>query len=226
MAENMGDSKKLWRILKSIYSNDTQNCPTVIKFQDCIEHNPEKIANKLNLYFLSSIYDLNSSLRQHDNSNDNYINLIQIDPKISNFTFATIDYETLLSYIDQVSEKKFHDNINGKVIKDASSNSNFFISLLDLINSSFNIGIFPDNLKISTITPILKVKGSSNCSDLRPINNLPVIDKIIEKIAKDPLKTIIFLRLNNLDFVLIILARQPYHMLLATGKAQSLMIKL
>jgi hypothetical protein len=42
-------------------------------------------------------------------------------------------------------------------------------------------------IKTSTVTPIQKVKGSLNASDLRPINTLCVISQLLEKIVKDQL---------------------------------------
>nr|CAI5822078.1 unnamed protein product [Callosobruchus analis] len=62
--------------------------------------------------------------------------------------------------------------------------------LLILINSSLEKGIFPDMLKVATITP-----NSINAEDLRPINTLPAIEKILEKVAYIQLKQ--FITSNN-----------------------------
>lgn len=42
-------------------------------------------------------------------------------------------------------------------------------------------------LKTSEVVPIAKVKGSSKCNELRPINTLPVIEKITETIVYETL---------------------------------------
>nr|CAI5835542.1 unnamed protein product [Callosobruchus analis] len=67
--------------------------------------------------------------------------------------------------------------------------------LLNLINSSLEKGIFPDVLKVATITRIKKVANSINAEDLRSINTLPAIEKILEKVAYIQLKQ--FITSNN-----------------------------
>ena len=57
--------------------------------------------------------------------------------------------------------------------------------ILDLINTSLLQGIFPDVLKHSSITPIIK-DINADCETLknyRPISNTPTLAKIIEKPA-------------------------------------------
>lgn len=53
----------------------------------------------------------------------------------------------------------------------------------EIINISLSEGIFP-NWKCSTITPVEKVTGTVKPEELRPINNLPSSEKVIEIIAK------------------------------------------
>ena len=55
--------------------------------------------------------------------------------------------------------------------------------LNDLINTCFNLGLFPDLLKIAKAIPIFKNKGNSqDCSNYRPISLLSNLHKIIEKL--------------------------------------------
>ena len=55
-----------------------------------------------------------------------------------------------------------------------------------LVNAIINTEIYPSNLKLSRITPILKPdKPADSIESYRPINNLSVIDKIIEQYLKD-----------------------------------------
>ena len=55
--------------------------------------------------------------------------------------------------------------------------------MINLLNSSLEQGIFPDVLKMSTVIPIQKKENAVNASDLRPINTLPIIEKILEKVV-------------------------------------------
>ena len=54
-----------------------------------------------------------------------------------------------------------------------------------LINSIIRTGIFPNNLKVSKIIPILKPgKPSTNIDSFRPVNCLPAIEKLVEEWLK------------------------------------------
>jgi retron-type reverse transcriptase len=51
----------------------------------------------------------------------------------------------------------------------------------DLVNLSFNTGIFPDILKCSQIVPIFKTGNETDVANYRPISILPTLSKIFEK---------------------------------------------
>ena len=53
--------------------------------------------------------------------------------------------------------------------------------LANLINESFNTGVFPAELKLATITPIFKKGDKTNVSNYRPISVLPLLSKVFEK---------------------------------------------
>ena len=56
--------------------------------------------------------------------------------------------------------------------------------LVELVNLSLATGVFPDEMKLATITPILKKQGADN-SDLknfRPVSNLSYFSKLLERV--------------------------------------------
>lgn len=57
----------------------------------------------------------------------------------------------------------------------------------NLINSSLSQGTFPDCWKESTITPVAKVFKSTKPEQFRPINNMIMFEKPVERIVKDQL---------------------------------------
>ena len=61
--------------------------------------------------------------------------------------------------------------------------------LVSLINASFSLGIFPDDLKIAKFIPLFKKGDTLDINNYRPISLLSCFSKIFEKA--------IFTRLSN-----------------------------
>lgn len=74
------------------------------------------------------------------------------------------------------------DRINYPMLKNLPTNTKLI--LLQLLNSTFNTGIIPQQWKISTIIPIPKPKQDTNSLDgFRPISLIPCTAKLLEKIV-------------------------------------------
>ena len=74
----------------------------------------------------------------------------------------------------------------------------FSKTLSDIINLSFNQGIFPNLLKIANVIPIHKKGDKLDCNNYRPISLLSNISKIYEKYMHTSLTN--FLQVNKLFF--------------------------
>ena len=61
--------------------------------------------------------------------------------------------------------------------------------IVTVINRSIQEGICPDSWKTSTIVPIPKIRGSKKAEDYRPINMLPIYEKVLEMVVKNQLNT-------------------------------------
>ena len=87
-------------------------------------------------------------------------------------------------------------NISVKVLKI----SNVFISkiLAHIFNQSFEQGIFPDKLKVASVTPIHKAKSKLSVNNYRPILILPLFSKILEQLMH--VRATSFLTKNNVIF--------------------------
>ena len=70
--------------------------------------------------------------------------------------------------------------------------------LINIINLSFNQGIFPNLLKIANVIPIHKKGDKLDCNNYRPISLLSNISKIFENCMHTRLTN--FLRINKLLF--------------------------
>lgn len=77
--------------------------------------------------------------------------------------------------------KNSPDGLNMQFIKD---NFGYFSNIIiNIVNSSLELGVVPNKLKVSTIIPIRKVPNTKKIEEFRPINMLPAMEKIIEKIV-------------------------------------------
>ena len=70
-------------------------------------------------------------------------------------------------------------------------------ALANIFNSSLNQGIFPDKLKIASVTPIHKSKSKISVNNYRPISILPIFSKILERLVHK--RTVHFL--NQYDII-------------------------
>ena len=56
------------------------------------------------------------------------------------------------------------------------------IPIANCINKCLSIKSFPDELKVANVIPVIKKEDSSNKANYRPINLLPIILKIFERV--------------------------------------------
>jgi retron-type reverse transcriptase len=71
--------------------------------------------------------------------------------------------------------------------------------LLNIINTSLETGVVPSELKSSVIIPIPKIANPKKPEELRPINLLPAIEKVLEIIVHEQLVN--YLEDNGILFV-------------------------
>ena len=73
-----------------------------------------------------------------------------------------------------------HSDIDSNVIiKDYDEIS---YPLFMIFHSSFNEGIFPEQLKVAKVSPIFKVGNTEEIGNYRPISVLPMFSKVLERI--------------------------------------------
>ena len=63
----------------------------------------------------------------------------------------------------------------------ASLNDCLSLPLSKIINASYSLGIFPEDLKLARLTPVYKRGNKQDPSNYRPISSLPYISKIFER---------------------------------------------
>nr|CAI5848081.1 unnamed protein product [Callosobruchus analis] len=77
--------------------------------------------------------------------------------------------------------KNVENVLNSQFLKKTFNTTGY--AVLNFINSSLRTGSFPKELKTTTIIPVAKNQNKSDVSTYRPINTLPCIEKLLEKIV-------------------------------------------
>lgn len=119
------------------------------------------------------------------NGNNNHT-LID-NPKNQSFTiFPTTPHE-ISDIINNLKCKNStgYDEINQKIVIRSASLISEILS--EIVNSSFKMGIMPEELKIAKVIPIFKAGDKNQVSNYRPISILPIFSKIFEKAMFDRL---------------------------------------
>ena len=80
----------------------------------------------------------------------------------------------------QTNKSPGHDGISFNVIKNCFGPLS--TPLLNIFNLSLEKGIFPDELKIASVTPIYKTGDENDFGNYRPISVLPYFSKMLERI--------------------------------------------
>lgn len=175
------DQKKMWKCLNKLISNKkAEKISDEIVFPNVKSCDNKEISENFNNYFIDSIIDINKSIPATDAST-------QLPNNVdTQFKFQKTNIEQIGDILNFLKKKVNRADVcNSNVWFDAFEYCGYFIN--DIVNTSLSKGIVPDEWKISTVTPIPKIKNTMNASQFRPINSLPNDEKIIEKIVKEQL---------------------------------------
>ena len=97
-----------------------------------------------------------------------------------------------------------HDDIDSNVIIKVYDEISY--PLFMIFHSSFNEGIFPEQLKVAKVSPIFKVGNIEERGSYRPISVFPIFSKVLERITVmynrtiSNSKKITYFSQNNLAF--------------------------
>lgn len=172
-----GNQIEMWKTLKNIVLKNTkQNSIESIHFGDVISNQSGEIANKFNNYFIDSICEINASIP--------YIPFVSPDISVNSvFSFSFCSERSLYTLISKLNNKKDMFRLNKEMI--LQSIEIIGPVLMKIINTSLSTGKFPESWKESLIVPVEKVSNSNKCEDFRPVNMLPLCEKILEKFVAE-----------------------------------------
>lgn len=173
------NQKGMWKILKEIIKGKIFSSYDYIDFEGNKVDNSAQIVDCFNKYFVNSVMDINKNIKVYDNVNEFNVNIN------ARFKFKCITEEDLKKDLQVMKNKKDSENMNIKIWLDAFPAIGYVLT--DVVNISLQNGEFPKNWKLSTISPIQKVNGSMKSKDFRPVNSMPVYEKILEYQVKNQL---------------------------------------
>ena len=188
-------NKNFWKTVKPFISNKTNRNESDIIL---IENNKvikdrKNVANTLNEYFISIAeytadreitalpsQDIEISISEIINKYENHISIQNIRNKKLNSTFTF--EKTTSTNIRQLNSRKPMgiDTIPPKFIK--MLNDNNCDNIESIANSMITQSLFPDQAKVSSITPVFKKDDRMEKKNYRPISVLSCLSKVLEKI--------------------------------------------
>ena len=136
-----------------------------------------RVLNKFNNFFAS----IGSSLASKFSDDSENHQLPNLSRSENTFFLVPASENEILDIISKLKIMK--SNVNSLPVSLLKRVAPIVISpLLRIIQNSFQLGIFPEKLKVARITPVHKSGDTSDPSNYRPISTLSFYSKIFEKL--------------------------------------------
>ncbi len=176
--EYKDNSRKQWQMINSLNRKKSK-----IKINKLIDEkgqaitNDNDIANKFNDYFSNIASNLKSGIKK--DASNNYGAYLKNAVQNSIYVRSVQPQEVS----DIIRKLKNKTTLDTKIsaIKLASNDPKFNQALAKIITSSFNEGVFPNELKLARVVPIHKEGSKTDVGNYRPISLLTSFSKIYEK---------------------------------------------
>ena len=178
--ENKKNPKKTWNGIKKIINSSQKdsNTPNSLKEEQKIITDKKEIASHFNKFFTSIAAKIESKIFHTNNTHRHYL----VRPVTKSFFINPTTPDEVESIIKLLDNNKAigPNSIPTKILKLVKSKLSTPLS--DIINKSFELGIFPDLLKLAKVIPIYKKGDKLSVNNYRPISILSNISKIFEKL--------------------------------------------
>lgn len=166
---------KLWKTLKGVIGkNQGQRSTQEITFPQ--NDNEASVAENFNNFFITSIKGIIEDIEElHDDEGG----VVNCNSNVSIEDFKELSLKELKVIVMGLKNKSGTDEgISTKLLKKSFRVCGY--PLLNLVNLSLRTGEFPSKWKTSTVIPIMKSANAEHANEFRPINMLPIYEKIME----------------------------------------------
>jgi len=182
--------KQMWKVLKEMLKGSRSSTEyKELKHDGKSIRNTEQMADIFNNYFVDSVEQLRVNVEKSRSGNIIYAYTDNIFQE-----FEQIEVESLKITTSKLLNKSgTEEGITVKIMKLIVEVAGEKIAYI--FNRSLEEGVFPSEWKESTVVPVPKVRGTIKIEEFRPINKLPIYEKLLEKIHK---QLVTYLENNNL----------------------------
>lgn len=181
--QNRGDSKKMWKGIKEVMGKNKKSQINEVYFNGEKITEKQDIAEHFNRFFIQSIENIINDTNGYDITLE--IEKIEVNKELK--AFSLISERETVNIINNLNKESSVDEITRTVLKLGSS----VISreLKKIINKSITTCEVPEAWKVSIVSPIQKVTNTKKCEEFRPINMVPLCEKVLELFIKQQLLT-------------------------------------
>ena len=194
---NKNNPTSMWKALKEVIRGEPVGTKALdnIDFEILNDTTGCNLADKFNLYYIQSIKDIIKSIKGNNSTSISRRIIYVIDNKGEMEKFERVTGEQLGEIVRQLPKRKgTEEGISSDILKAV-----FCVireEFVSIINESLSEGCFLEEWKTSTIIPIPKIEKPRRASEYRPINMLPIYEKVLETVVKKQIER--YLESNNI----------------------------
>ena len=175
-----GDVKKTWTVMIDIIGKSkikSTNLPRKLRINKVDVYNKTEIADAFNDFFTNIGQKLASQILKSSKTFETYINKVNV---IMDSKPLSINELKDAFFLLKINKSSGVDDVSFNIIKKC------FGVLCEPLTYLFQLSlekrVFPDDLKITKVTPIYKAGDNSDISNYRPISVLLCFSKILERL--------------------------------------------
>uniref|UniRef100_A0A1Y1JY97 Reverse transcriptase domain-containing protein n=1 Tax=Photinus pyralis TaxID=7054 RepID=A0A1Y1JY97_PHOPY len=171
-------NKTVWSLISILNNNEKSHKNITLKNSETIIDDPQTIANTFNENFINGPQNIQRSIKRNIYSTSNFESNMTIRESMCALPFSETELLNCLKKSIKNKHSSGPDDIPNSLLR--SSLHIIIKPVTHLVNMSFSNGVFPKELKLSTVHPVHKKGCSRDCSNYRPISVSSALSKVFE----------------------------------------------